>query len=157
MACQHCGAAYDSGLVEWVEMSLVRKIWFVIASLMYSIAFAVVGWLSFKLMWSFFSSGPFSSEIGKNVPPAFGFAGMASYGLAIQIIQLRRLYSSVCRTNARIDRILEFEMGLSKTPPTDNPFKPSRWFGGGLQLLLLFTGWIPVAVAWVIAVIMQRA
>lgn len=128
--CSRCGEVFDSGLLEWQEMSVTKRIWYLILSVFYGVMlgfffslgiFAVIGFVGHI-------TDPHYPSMKLTIPVILIFAFLVLYG------QLLRIELS----NRRIESSFQ------------QPMKVSFW---AWQTNLQFYGWIFMCVSLLLLII----
>ena len=137
--CPRCKTPYDSRRLEWAEMTLKRRIWYVGVSILYTSMIGFIGGLSIAGGVHFLQRGPWKREV------PFGSIeqgiGTIVCMFLIASVQIGRVFRSLQRTRSS-----------DATTPRE-PCQPAFWLGPqGLALSLIF---VPGMLGWLIAWLMR--
>ena len=125
-SCQSCGSPYDSGRLEWDDMPMRSKIWYVAVSLLYVCVLGGLGGLSIAGAVHFLKSGPWKSDMPVGtVEQKFGTIASA---ILILVCQVGRVHRSRQRTGGRTSGRAEIRNQLAELPSPEMPFGPVPFF-----------------------------
>jgi hypothetical protein len=130
--CPRCKSPYDSGRLEWAEMTGKRKSWYIGVSVLYTGMLGFIGGVSIAGGVHFLRSGPWKWE----VPFGTIEQGMGTIVcmLLIAAVQISRVFRSLNRT---------------QYSDAATPEEAAFWLGPqGLALSLIF---VPATLGWLIA------
>jgi hypothetical protein len=150
--CGHCGSSYNSGRLEWVDMTLRRKAWYVLVSFLYVGAVGGMGGVSVAGCVQFLKDGPWQKELP--VGTLEQGLGTLACALLIAVVQVGRVFRSVQRTNEREQLFADLEcnpeLDVSAIGTAHNP---AFWLGPwGLALFLVF---VPALSGWLVALVVK--
>jgi hypothetical protein len=140
--------AYDSGRLEWADMNLKRKVWYIIVSLLYTAVIGGVGGVSIAGAVHFLRNGPWKAE---------GPFGTLEQGIGtltcapfISVCQTVRVFRSRQRSKEQAMTAMATDNSSGQDAALlDEPYQPAFWFS--LQRLALFLMVAPAVLGWLIA------
>jgi hypothetical protein len=148
--CDRCGLAYDSGRLEWNDMPLKRKAWYLGVSLFYAAALGGLGGVSIAGCVHFLRNGPWRSEM----PVGTWEQGLGTVACAVLIsaCQITRVFRSRERTRRR--GFGRTEGASDQETRAEQPHRSAFWFG--LPGFALFMVLVPASAGWLIALVLDR-
>ena len=148
--CPHCGSVFSSGRLEWADMTVGKKAWYLIVSLLYVLATGGLGGLCFAQGVYQIQHGPQEWRVPWGLPEQWwGIFGWASL---IGVIQIVRVYRSLARTNLKDQYANEFTAGSGLVvPAVPSAYCPPKLLRNGLQVFFIFAALVPLIVGWFIS------
>lgn len=142
VTCVKCNAVIETGRVEWADMSILKRFWWFVTLLAYSIFCGMIGYVTFGIAVSWFKNDLFWQS-SVSLPPTASRIGFGCYAALILIIQLTRVMRSITRTEV-----------IEAGGRTDRPYKLPIYLRCGLQFSILFAlAGVAIATALVIVVL----
>ena len=124
--CHKCGLSYDSGRLEWDDMPLKRKAWYVAMSLLYTCALGWAGGASVAGCVHFLKHGPWKTEVPIETPQTV--VGTLACALLVVICQIGRVYRSRERRRRKQSRMTGFADPLTgEATSVEEPYRPAFW------------------------------
>ncbi len=150
--CSDCGLLYESGRLEWADMTWKRKAWYVGVSLFYTGAIGAMGGVSIASAVHSLRKGPWENDI----PVGTLEQGLGTLVCAVLIgaLQIGRVFRSLEQSREREHRKMELGSDSDQDVATgEESCQHVFWLGpAGLAFFLILA---PGVLGWLVALFLS--